>query len=313
MFATQAGMTPGQRTAARVKEYRKLGLAGQRQRMPRSRPPILIETDYAKAIYAHLGLEAAFAPLIAAMPDLLAAAKRARGDAVWLGEHATSAQVDRAVGAWMQRHDVSSEVMRMQALTRRAREKIDDAIRPSQLGRITDRMATSTLGHQRDQLKRQAMASLGVDVHTLDRHVPEIVAQAVHQNVVLIQSLGRKAADDVEKSVARAFTTGQRAESIVEDIRSRMNVSESHAALIARDQVGSLTSAVNEARCAELGIERFEWATVGDEDVRPEHEELDGQTFSYDEPPSEGLPGEPICCRCSANPVFADILAQLEA
>jgi hypothetical protein len=46
--------------------------------------------------------------------------------------------------------------------------------------------------------------------------------------------------------------------------------------------------------------------------VRPEHVILHGNIFSYAEPPSEGLPGEPIMCRCSANPVFADILAQLD-
>jgi SPP1 gp7 family putative phage head morphogenesis protein len=47
---------------------------------------------------------------------------------------------------------------------------------------------------------------------------------------------------------------------------------------------------------------------VGDERVRDEHEGLDGEQFDYDDLPSEGLPGEPIQCRCYAEPVLSAIL-----
>ena len=42
--------------------------------------------------------------------------------------------------------------------------------------------------------------------------------------------------------------------------------------------------------------------------VRDEHQELEGETFSYDDPPSEGLPGQPVLCRCFAEPVLDEIL-----
>jgi len=46
--------------------------------------------------------------------------------------------------------------------------------------------------------------------------------------------------------------------------------------------------------------EKYIWVTTGDEKVRPEHEELDGQVRSwYDDP----HPGEEFGCRCYAEPV----------
>jgi SPP1 gp7 family putative phage head morphogenesis protein len=68
---------------------------------------------------------------------------------------------------------------------------------------------------------------------------------------------------------------------------------------------------VNHARQRELGVERFVWRTMGDERVRDEHDELKGETFSYDDPPEiDGeptLPGDDVQCRCYAEPVLDDL------
>ena len=45
------------------------------------------------------------------------------------------------------------------------------------------------------------------------------------------------------------------------------------------------------------------WRTQGDGKVRPSHAERDGQTFSWDDPPEGGHPGEAQNCRCTAEDV----------
>ncbi len=56
------------------------------------------------------------------------------------------------------------------------------------------------------------------------------------------------------------------------------------------------------------GITQYTWSTSKDERVRPSHAELEGEQFSYDDPPEvdgePANPGEPILCRCVPLPVL---------
>ncbi len=47
---------------------------------------------------------------------------------------------------------------------------------------------------------------------------------------------------------------------------------------------------------------KYIWRTRGDEKVRPSHAALEGQVFSWDNPPAIGHPGEDHNCRCMAEP-----------
>ena len=48
------------------------------------------------------------------------------------------------------------------------------------------------------------------------------------------------------------------------------------------------------------------WRTVGDSRVRTAHRAREGQIFAWDKPPSDGHPGQPINCRCYAEPIIPD-------
>ena len=96
------------------------------------------------------------------------------------------------------------------------------------------------------------------------------------------------------------------------EIEARFDVSESRAALIARDQVGKFYGALNRARQEDLGLTHFVWRTANDERVRPEHVRLDGQRFSWSKLPAEGYPGQPINCRCNADPDVESLLDSLD-
>lgn len=206
------------------------------------------------------------------------------------------------------------EGKRARELVDRARRKFEAAIHPNQLEALAHTFAQRTGDHQREQLKKQAKAALGIEVHPTDTRVPAIVDHFVGENVSLIKTLGSNTFDWIEKAVTRSVTTGIRHEELAGDIAERFNIGERHARLIARDQVGKLNAQLNASRSQEIGVESFIWQTVGDERVRDEHDEIDGEEFDYPEGhPTEGLPGEPILCRCSAFPVFNTIIEEADA
>lgn len=221
-------------------------------------------------------------------------------------ERLRSASGERLGSAGSWRQDDASD--RLRSFLAHGRDAVAKTLDTSSLERLARRQAFATTAFQKQQLARQTRAALGVDVVTLDKKVPAMIDHFVGENVTLIRSLGDRALADVAKLATRAVTSGLAADDVAEEIAARYGVHERHARLIARDQIGKLTGQVNAARQREIGIASFVWRTAGDERVRPEHEELEGQTFAYDDPPSEGLPGEPILCRCSAEPVFDGVL-----
>lgn len=283
-------------TARMVRMHRKIGTAQRRKRLPPAKFPKLIEADYASKLVALVHAQrSALDPLLAALPELLASAATARGD---------------------ERMD-AGESRRATKLLDAARSRLVASVQPSKLDALAKKYAQATSEYQRQELQRQTQAQLGINVATIDRHVPTLIDHYVGENVSLIKTLGSGTMDKIEKMVTRSMTTGARHEELAQDIMDEFDVAERHARLIARDQIGKLYGQITAERHYELGVRRFIWRTVGDDRVREEHDAFERQSeaepFLYDDPPIDEtgeavLPGEPICCRCSAEPVFDDIL-----
>lgn len=102
---------------------------------------------------------------------------------------------------------------------------------------------------------------------------------------------------------------GHRAETLADEITRQVeDVTESRAEFIARDSVLTLNAKITQERQTSAGIEEYVWSTSLDERVREEHEDLDGETFSWDEgDPQEGHPGEAENCRCVAYPILPEL------
>jgi SPP1 gp7 family putative phage head morphogenesis protein len=128
--------------------------------------------------------------------------------------------------------------------------------------------------------------------------------------VALIKSIPQQYFGDIEKRITAGVRSGTRWEDLAQELQDRYDVSESRAALIARDQVGKFYGELNEVRQTALGVKSFIWRTANDERVREEHADLEGETFDWDTPPSEGIPGEAVNCRCFAEPVLDDLLSE---
>lgn len=149
--------------------------------------------------------------------------------------------------------------------------------------------------------------ALGIDVSRFIQSSPSIkesIDAAIIENANLITSIQAQYLDKVRLAVSQAALEGKRSTSVIDDIMEIGNVTESRARLIARDQTNKLNGALTKARQTSLGIPKYIWSTSGDERVRPEHQALDGKTFSWDAPPPEGHPGTAIQCRCQAIPLF---------
>ena len=181
-------------------------------------------------------------------------------------------------------------------------------LKPTELEALARKYAQRASDLQKIALQRQIKAAVGVDVFAAEPNLAPYIADFVAENVALIKSVPNKYLDEVEGVVTRGVRAGARAGEIAAELQDRFAVSESRAALIARDQIGKFYGELNEVRQQALGVERYIWRTVRDNRVREEHAERDGQVFSWDDPPEDGHPGEPINCRCYAEPDLSSIL-----
>lgn len=114
--------------------------------------------------------------------------------------------------------------------------------------------------------------------------------------------------------VADNVAEGYRAEALTEGIRDKYAMSKAHARFVAKQESSILMADVNEARCAELGLEEYIWDTSHDARVRPDHKRLDGKKFSYKNPPvvdqrtgRRDNPGRDYGCRCAARTVVGSL------
>ena len=156
----------------------------------------------------------------------------------------------------------------------------------------------------RDENAREMRRVLPIQISDQSPEVQAAVEAWRVENVRLIRSISDRLLGDVQALVTEAATSGMRVETLRNRLRERFGVSDSRARLIARDQILKANSDLTRARHLEAGITQYVWITSQDERVRPEHRALHGRTFSWDDPPPPGHPGQDIQCRCVARPVL---------
>lgn len=159
------------------------------------------------------------------------------------------------------------------------------------------------------QLNKQLSAAIGetisLDIVGSEAWVAAAAREWTSENVALIKSIPAEFFPDLEKRLTSAIADGARWEELALDIEARYGVTASRAKLIARDQIGKFNGDLNRVRQTDLGITKFIWRSMGDERVRDDHVERNGQTFEWSDPPEGETPGEPIMCRCFAEAVIS--------
>ncbi|MFB9991236.1 minor capsid protein [Deinococcus oregonensis] len=104
--------------------------------------------------------------------------------------------------------------------------------------------------------------------------------------------------NDVAATVREAIRRGLDPEKAADLLQERLGVHRSRAVLIAVDQVSTAVARAEQSQLRAAGLKRFLWRTIGDQNVRPAHERLEGRVFTWRGAPE--LPGAAIRCRCRA-------------
>lgn len=155
-------------------------------------------------------------------------------------------------------------------------------------------------------------AGMGRALRDEIRNAPagEVMRAQLAQQVDLITSMPRDAAERVQRLTMQALEDSGRAASLVEEIQRTGKVVEARARLIARTEVGRTQSLLTEARAVHIGSEGYIWRTAKDTDVRPSHKAMQGKFVAWIDPPTlDGMTGHAGAlpnCRCYADVVIPD-------
>lgn len=191
-----------------------------------------------------------------------------------------------------------------------------DGIRLTVAERITMSAASDaaeTTGRQvsdfnRAQVDRQFTTVLGIPVLRQERWLEDKLSGFVTGNVSLIKDISEKGIADISSLLMARVEAGDSNRTIAKAIQERLEITQRRARFIARDQVAKLNGKLTELRQKETGVEKYIWRAVKDGATRASHLINDGKTFSWDNPPATGHPGEDHQCRCTAEPVLDDFI-----
>lgn len=174
-----------------------------------------------------------------------------------------------------------------------------------QTGQAFDRMSATVKKKHANPLPVQL-----IGIHPEAAMLP-VIATFRDANIALMEKAGRTYAAQVREVIDENY--GLRAEDLAPLLQERASVSESRAELIARDQTLKLNGQINAAKQQGAGVTQYIWSTSADERVRPDHADLDGETFTWGDPPitdqstgARNEPGQDFQCRCVPLPVIEE-------
>lgn len=166
-------------------------------------------------------------------------------------------------------------------------------------------------------LENQVKKMVGTTIFVSEPWLNDRMAAFVKENVDLITKWPDALKTQAEEIIMRGARTGTAPSEIESELRDRIDVVEGRYDMIARDQVNKFNGQLSRIRHEDLGITRYTWDTSHDERVRPMHRELEGEVFSYDDPPitnpqgERNNPGEDYNCRCADIPYIEDIVGDI--
>lgn len=147
---------------------------------------------------------------------------------------------------------------------------------------------------------------LGVDVFRSEPFIAPLAEGWIAENTALIKDVPAKVASDIEGIIRRGTMSGKSVRVLQKEIKARWPIADKRARLIAQDQTLKANADLTRYRLQSVGVSEYIWRTVGDDRVRPTHMARNGDTFSWDEPPPDGHPGQPVRCRCRSEAIWPD-------
>lgn len=174
-----------------------------------------------------------------------------------------------------------------------------------QAAAIVQRVMSSVEDFNRTQFRAVLRSVYGVDIITnapIELRAALDVFEAT--NISLIRSIPQQAVSQLQGKIVEAVRRGSTLKQLQAQVREEFDITDRRAKLIARDQIGKLNGQLTELRQEQIGVTEYVWRGILDARERPEHVAREGKVFSWAKPPDDGHPGEPINCRCTAEPVL---------
>lgn len=169
---------------------------------------------------------------------------------------------------------------------------------------VVDRIGRRVTQFNQREFRAVLRSVYAVDVITPDPPLAEALRVWEAENIGLIRSVPQQAVSRIQGTITEAVRTGQTLQTVKAQVRAEFGVTDRRAELIARDQIGKLNGQLTQLRQEAIGVDSYTWRGILDARERPEHVAREGKVFAWNKPPSDGHPGQPIRCRCTAAPVL---------
>ena len=170
----------------------------------------------------------------------------------------------------------------------------------------------------RAKLSKALIDRIGIDLSKIIKSSPtnDLLTLAIDQNLSLIKSIVDKQLESVKNFVYQQLRSGEFDNTKIRDyLAKNFEITKRRANFIAKDQTHKFTSSLTEIRLKQLDILKYNWRNSQDIRVRGNpsglypnsrynHWSREGKVYSFDKPPPDGNPGQPINCRCYAEPIL---------
>ena len=173
-----------------------------------------------------------------------------------------------------------------------------------EIDRLASRAFPANGEINRTAFRESMRRALGVDVITGDAALQTSMRVWEAENIALIKSIPEQAVSRLQGQITEAVRRGQSLASLTSQIKEEFGVTDRRAKLIARDQIGKLNGQITQYRQQDIGVDSYKWRGILDQRERQEHVLREGKVYAWDKPPDDGHPGEPVRCRCTAEPVL---------
>jgi len=218
--------------------------------------------------------------------------------------------------------DIQDLVSRVKQIFLKMAAELERAMAAYNLDSLVEKAAKTTQRSTLREWKRAVRETVGIDLfedYYSGEFYQDTIQRWIAENVRQIKSLPTTTLGTMQQIVLDGFRNGQTIRDITKSIQDEYGVSKRKAKMLARDQVSTLNAQITKLQHQDAGCNKYRWSTSNDSRVRPCHRALNGQTFSWDDPPEMWYdtknrgrvytgrrchPGEDFCCRCIAIPEF---------
>lgn len=126
------------------------------------------------------------------------------------------------------------------------------------------------------------------------------IENVIEANVGLVRSVSDQTRDRISGAVTRGLQSRSPSADVAKEIRESTGIGRRRARNIAADQNVKITSALNEERRRQAGIDKWKWVSSHKLHPRPEHAARDGKVYD-DSELLDDRPGMKPFCGCTSQ------------